>query len=247
MAAKKTSSRKVGAKDTPKPEVTKPKLAKTDTRQDGAKPASKKPTVKPKPLDSESPSSARQPATPHRSNASPATLLERAEADMTRLLESLNTQMATAMHAFTELAASHRGKHEAVIRTKPLDRATAMFQRLVTEVVDERIGEILPTMVALRSEMNQRAKLAAGSPDDDPQLEFLTRGGEMLDQVLANFDVHGFDPQVGDAFDPLIHLAVGEAHRDDLPADVVAEVFQSGFRSTRGKVVQAARVKVNRR
>ncbi len=178
---------------------------------------------------------------------SPANLLARAEADMTKLLESLNTQMAAAMHVFTELAAAQKGKHEAIIRTKPLDRATAMFQRLVTELVDDRISEILPTLVALRNEMNQRSQATQSQPNGDGSAEFFTRGTEMLDQVLANLDVNEYLPNPGDAFDPLIHLAVGETNRLDLPGDVVSEALQAGFRSVRGKVVLAARVKVNRR
>ncbi len=178
---------------------------------------------------------------------SPAGLLARAEEDMSKLLESLNTQMSAAMHVFTELAAAQRGKHEAVIRTKPLDRATAMFQRLVTEMMDERLGEILPTLVALRLEMGQRSRMGGdGSPEVQEFGEFLSRGTEMLDQVLANVDVQPFEPKTGDAFDPLIHLAVGEVYRSDLAGDVVAEVLQQGYRSTRGKVVHAARVRVNR-
>lgn len=180
---------------------------------------------------------------------SPTAILARAEEDMGRLLESLNNQMTTAMHAFEELAAVHRGPHEAVIRTKPIDRATAMFQRLVTEIMDERFGEVLPTLVALRAEMDQRAR-AEGFDGDGAESghgEFFARGTQMLDQVLANADVQAFQPKAGDAYDPLIHLAVGETHRDDLPDGVIAEAFQEGYRTARGKVIQTARVKVNRR
>jgi hypothetical protein len=173
-------------------------------------------------------------------------ILARAEHDVTKLLESLNTQMTAAMHAFEELAAIHRGRGEAVIRTRPLDRATAMFQRLVTEVVDERLGEVLPTLVGLRVEMDQRAK-AEGNGEASAHGEFFTRGTEMLDQILANAEVQAFQPNIGDAYDPLIHLAVGETSRSDLANDVVSEVLQIGFRTVRGKVIQAARVKVNRR
>lgn len=189
----------------------------------------------------------KQASKPKTITATPANLLARAEADMTMLLESLNTQMATAMNVFTTLAASQKGKHEAVIRTKPLDRATAMFQRLVNELVDDRIGEILPTVATLRNEMDQRAQAAQGQKGGDGAGEFFTRGTEMLDQVLTNLDVFAFQPQAGEAFDPLIHLAIGETNRSDLADDVVSEVFQPGFRSVRGKVVLAARVKVNRR
>jgi molecular chaperone GrpE (heat shock protein) len=248
MATKKPSSKKGSDKEAAKPETAKPaKPAKTEDRQPAAKPAEKKTPAKAKPAGGETQPSAAPAAALRKTGPSATNLLERAEADMTKLLESLNTQMAAAMQTFAELAAAQRGKHEAVIRTKPLDRATAMFQRLVTELLDERMDEILPTIVALRVEMSQRARMGEGTPEAETQNEFLTRGTEMLDQVLANVDVHTYQPQVGDAFDPLIHLAVGETTRTDLAGDVVSDVFQAGFRSARGKVIHAARVKVNRR
>lgn len=247
MATKKTTKKaKSSTAATEKGAAAKTaKTAKASSRQP-VKPAAKKktsPKTKPKAA-----SRAASPP-PSGAEASPANLLARAEADLTALLESLNTQMAAAMHVFTELAAAQRGKHEAVIRTKPLDRATAMFQRLVTEIIDERFGEVLPMIVALRTEMAQRARMgeSAGASDGDEHREFLTRGTEMLDQVLASAEVQPYEPNPGEAFDPLIHLAVGETFRDDLADDVVSEVFAPGFRSARGKVIQAARVKVNRR
>jgi len=177
---------------------------------------------------------------------SSANLLARAEADLTVLLESLNNQMSAAMHALTDLAIAQKGGrgHEAVVRTRPLDRATAMFQRLVAELLDERLAELLPTIINLRNEMDQRARAAAAGSQDG---EFLQRGREMLDQVLAAAETHTYQPRLGEPYDPLIHLAVGETFRDDLADGVVSEVFQPGFRSARGKVVVAARVKVNRR
>jgi len=246
MATRKTATSK-----TTKPASAKPatkaesasdsKPARTAARQAGTAAQAKKSSKTKQPA----PAGDSQQSHPAGSSSS-AAILARAEEDMSRLLESLNTQMSAAMHAFEELAAVQRGRHEAVVRTRPLDRATAMFQRLVAEIVDDRFGELLPTLVSLREEMDQRAR-AEGNGEESTHGEFLTRGTEMLDQVLANAEVQAFLPKVGDAFDPLIHLAVGETSQADLPDGVVAESFQHGFRTARGKVVQAARVKVNRR
>jgi len=182
---------------------------------------------------------------------SPAGLLARAEADMTALLDSLNSHMATAVNAITELAVAQQGQHAPIIRSKPIDRATAMFQRLVTEVLDDKLAEVLPTLVALRTEMHQRARLAASSAPAETSPpgngDFFERGTAMLDQTLATLEVHSFEPRVGELFDPLIHLAVGQTDRQDLGDGVLAEVLQPGFRTARGKVIVAARVKVNRR
>jgi len=181
----------------------------------------------------------------------------RAEQDINALLDSLNRQMTAALSAFTELAVAHRGPHEAVVRTKPIDRATATFQRLISEVVDERLAEMLPPLVHLRNEIAARAEQsaacapAAGSAGEDdwgsPELEYLQRWLAALDQVLAAAEVQAYDARVGESFDPLIHLAVGESCRADLPAGVVAEMLGRGFRTARGKVVVPARVRVNRR
>jgi hypothetical protein len=182
---------------------------------------------------------------------SPSGLLAQAEADLTALLDSLNGHMATAVNAITEVAIAQRGQHQPIIRSKPIDRATAMFQRLVTEVLDDKLAEILPTLVALRSEMNQRAQPSTSSTsaslNQPGNGDFFERGTAMLDQILSTLEVHPFEPRIGDPFDPLIHLAVGQSSRDDLGDGTLAEVLQPGFRTARGKVIVAARVKVNRR
>lgn len=241
MATKKTATKKTAKLAEGK--VTASKAAKpsqTETRQ--GRPATATKAGKARKAEAESAAPGQGQTVDARSEV----ILARAEQDVSKLLESLNTQMTAAMHAFEKLAAIHRGRGEAVIRTRPLDRATAMFQRLVTEVMDERFAEVLPTLVALRAEMDQRAR-AEGNGAESPHREFLTRGTEMLDQILANAEVQAIEPKVGDAYDPLIHLAVGETGRGDLANDVVADVLQVGFRTVRGKVIQAARVKVNRR
>lgn len=250
MATKKTTSKK-----TTKP-VAEPKTAAsggtakssktlTGSRHLATTPAEKKKPVKIAKTGAANHGTAKSGADGEGGAASEA-ILARAEQDVTKLLESLNTQMSAAMHAFEELAAIHRGRGEAVIRTRPLDRATAVFQRLLTDVMDERFAEFLPTLVALRVEMDQRAK-AEGDNGDSQHGEFFTRGTEMLDQVLAGGEVQAFEPKVGDAYDPLIHLAVGETQQPELAGDVVSQVLQGGFRTVRGKVIHSARVKVNRR
>lgn len=180
---------------------------------------------------------------------SPAGLLAQAEADLTALLDSLNSHMATAVNAITELAVAQQGQHQPIIRSRPIDRATAMFQRLVAEVLDDKLAEVLPTLVALRGEMNQRARHVASSASTPPPTDgdFFERGTAMLDQVLNTLEVRSFEPRIGDPFDPLIHLAVGQTSRNDLAEGVLAEILQPGFRTARGKVIVPARVKVNRR
>ena len=173
----------------------------------------------------------------------PADTLAKVEANIAAAVESLNNQMNAAMGAMTELAAAQRGRGEDYLRTAPLDRATATFQRLVGEVLDDHLVEMLPILIALRCEMAEKAGHSAQKPDDD----FFRRGTEMLDQVLSTARVSRYDARVGETFDPLIHVAVGEVRREDLADGAVAEFLQPGFRTARGKIVMPAKVKVNRR
>jgi molecular chaperone GrpE (heat shock protein) len=198
-------------------------------------------------------SSAKQAEPPSKSNGvqaaargSEATnqVLNRAERDIASAIDSLNTQMNTALTALAELASAQTDRGKAVVRTAPLDRATATFQRLVAEVVDDQLAEMLPPLIALRNETGQ---WAASDEKDSAEAEFHRRSAETLDHVLTLAGVTSFDARPGQAFDSLIHLAVGECHRDDLADGAVAECLQPGFRSSRGKVLSQARVRINRR
>ncbi len=182
---------------------------------------------------------------PAAAKAASADILAKAEADIRSAVESWTTQFCAAMETLTDLAVAQQGPAKAVRQNAPLDRATAMFQRLVTDMLDEQLSDVLPTLVALRGEMSQR--LAAQSGDDAEDDSFYERGMEMLDQVLAGAHVARYEVQPGDLFDPLIHLAVGEDHRAELPNGAVAASLQPGYRTTGGKVISQARVKVNRR
>ncbi len=185
-------------------------------------------------------------STPSRTKADE--ILTKAEATIAAAIESLNTQMNAAVTTLTELAVAHRGPKEAIERPLPLDRATTTFQRLVTEVVDDQLATLLPPIVALRNDLEFRGTEASPSGrGQDDWKDFLANSVEMLDQTLVQVGVARYEPHAGVPFDSLIHLAVGETRRDDLPEGVVSESLQPGFRTARGKVISPARVKVNRR
>jgi len=110
--------------------------------------------------------------------------------------------------------------------------------------VDNQLAEILPPLVALRNEM-------AGHPSDsgpgDLANELRTRVIETLDHVFALAGVQPYEARIGESFDSLIHLAVGETHRGDLADGVIAEQYQPGFRFVNGKLISPAKVCINRR
>jgi molecular chaperone GrpE (heat shock protein) len=172
----------------------------------------------------------------------PAAAIDRSSQDLAAAIDTLHSQMNAAMARLTELAAIQVNQNKVVIRTAPLDRATATFQRIVAEVVDDQLSEMLPPLVALRNELAQQARADAGGNS-----EFARRGCETLDHVLKIAGVQSYDARPGEAVDPVIHLAVGETSRGGLAAGVVAETVQCGFRTARGKVIVPAKVRVNRR
>lgn len=172
---------------------------------------------------------------------SPSEVLTRAETDITAAIDALNQQMNAALETFTELASVHQGKGKAVIRTAPLDRATATFQRLIAECLHDQLSDMLPPLVGLRNEMHKRA--SDGAPDAD----FCRHACQTLDHVLSLGGAQVFEPDPGELFDPVIHLGVGETSDEQLADGVVAACVQPGYRSARGEVLVPAKVKVNRR
>jgi hypothetical protein len=179
-----------------------------------------------------------------RAAASSEALLAQAETTITSAIENLNTQMNHAMNALASLATAGEGVGRPVIRTAPLDRTTAMFHRLVSEVLDDQLAEMLPPLIELRGDLSCEAEEPQQTGTD---AGICRRGVEILDHVLKLAGVQKYEPRVGEAFDSLIHLGVGESRREDLPDGTVAESLQPGYRSSRGKVLVPARVKINRK
>jgi hypothetical protein len=175
---------------------------------------------------------------------SSAALLARVEGEITSVIETLNNQMNAALATVSELSRTRADHGRAVVRTAPLDRATATFKRLVAEVVDDQLAEILPPLIAHRNEI---AYFEPENGASDLPEDFRHRAVEILDHVLALAGVQGYEARAGETFDPLIHLAVGETHLEDLTDGVVVEQVQPGFRSSRGKVIVPAKIRINRR
>ena len=229
MAKKTTTSRTTApasAAKSPaaKPKTTKPAPAAAEKPKAAVKPAAVPPShsveAKPavqSPAQAAAKASAQPaaPTVPHAATPTPARaggdksaagLIARAEADITAAIEAMNNQMNSAMSRLTELAAAQCGKGHAVVRTAPLDRATATFQRLVAEVIDDQLAEMLPPLISLRNECAQRSNGNSQEAADD---DFALRGKETLDHVLSLAGVQSYEPRLGEPFDPLIHLAVG--------------------------------------
>jgi molecular chaperone GrpE (heat shock protein) len=198
--------------------------AKTTTKAAPAKPATKAPA---KTRTTAKKTTAAKPA-PAKVSAPPS-------------FESLSAQLSALqqkLDVLTGTSAADNGNGNGTT----VNRAAAVFERLVADAVEDQLAELLPPLIALRRQM-------AHSVEGNGSLTGDLRGHatQTLDHVLAVAGVETYEARTGDSCDPLIHLPVGETQRDDLPAGAVAEALQPGFRSRRGKVIVPARVRVNRR
>ncbi len=167
-----------------------------------------------------------------------------ADAKTASALESVQQQINQTLLSLKDLVAAQSvqgGANEGAITA---DRAAATFQRLVNEVVEDQLSQMLPPLVTLRNEMTQHA--AAPSTNGSGGVDFHRRGTETLDHVLTLAGAEAYEARPGEMCDPLIHLAVAETQRDDIPNGAVSEPLQPGFRTARGKVIGPARVRVNR-
>jgi len=125
-----------------------------------------------------------------------------------------------------------------------------VFNRSLSDLVDRKVEEIMPAVAALYHRFED--ELAALRADPDPPSredlqDFLTDAAQVLGRLLQALGGAFIAPQVGEPYDPLIHLAVGEAEVDGADESMVAGVVRPGYKSGRGRVVLPARVLVGKR
>ena len=106
---------------------------------------------------------------------------------------------------------------------------------LYTEIRAETVGKFLPVYDNLERALNQPTADEAYKKGVE-----MTMGG--LIEVMEKLGVVAFG-DVGDTFDPNMHNAVMHCEDENLGENVLAEVFQKGFR-VGDKVVRFAMVRV---
>ena len=130
-----------------------------------------------------------------------------------------------------------------------MDETAKAFSRAVSEVVDRRLEEVLAPLAAVHQRLQEESlALGEASPPGPAEVRAAIDGSIFeLGKVLESLGGSSIVPQVGEPYDPLIHLAVGEASVPGAEDGVVARVVRQGYRSGRGRVVLPARVLVSRR
>lgn len=144
-------------------------------------------------------------------------------------------------------------KKEAAEASDRLVRLQADWENYRRRTAQERLDEreraaekLVVNLLPVLDDMERASEHAAKNNADDENLMQFVDGvnavhDKMLD-VLSKDGVEVIDP-VGQAFDPLVHQAVGREENKDVYDETVAQVYQKGYRMG-GKVIRSAMVTV---
>ena len=141
-------------------------------------------------------------------------------------VEQLRTELAAEKDKYPRLAAEYDNFRKRSQKEK---------DNLYTEIRAETVSRFLPVYDNLERALNQPTADEAYKKGVE-----MTMGG--LIEVMEKLGVVAFG-DVGDAFDPNMHNAVMHCEDESLGENVLAEVFQKGFR-VGDKVVRFAMVRV---
>lgn len=136
-----------------------------------------------------------------------------------------------------------------------LEDLTASVRRAMAEAIDRKLEEAIGPAVSLYNRLREEERALAKDPSSSSAREartVLAEAASELEKILRILGGEFIRPKAGEFYDPLIHLAVGEAKGAKPGAGrgetaVVADVVTAGYRSARGKVVCPARVLVEKR
>ena len=176
---------------------------------------------------------------------------EAAEADMAAEAEREQNDLRDQLNAAIE--ESEAAKKEAADATDRLLRLQADWDNYRRRTAQERIAEreraaeklvtnLLPVLDDMERASDHATKTAEG---DEKVIQFvdgvMAVHAKMLD-ILSKEGVEVIDP-AGEAFDPLVHQAVGREENAEAYDETVAQVYQKGYRMG-GKVIRSAMVTV---
>ena len=151
---------------------------------------------------------------------------EQAEEQTPSELELAKEQAAKEHDNYLRLAAEYDNFRKRSQKEK---------DNLYTEIRSETVGKFLPVYDNLERALNQETA-------DEAYKKGVELTMNQLIDIMGKLDVEGFGEK-GDTFDPAIHNAVMHCEDETLGENVIAEVFQKGFKVGE-KVVRFAMVKV---
>lgn len=153
--------------------------------------------------------------------------VEEAVSEEESQLEKLTKELESKKDAYMRLAAEYDNYRK---------RTTAEKTGIYADATAKAISEILPVADSL--------EMALKSAENAPK-EY-TKGLELvvnqLKASLSKLNVEEFG-EMGDAFDPELHNAVSKIEDEELGENVLAQVFQKGYK-TGDKIIRHAMVQV---
>ena len=172
----------------------------------------------------------------------------KAEADRAR--EEAGDLLAQLAEAESAVEAA---KKEAAEATNRFTRLQADWENFRKRTAAERLAEkeraaekLVLGLLPVLDDMERASEHAtANSADDENLMQFVEGVNAVHDKmvaVLAKEGVEVINP-VGEAFDPLVHQAVGRVEDTEAYDETVAQVYQRGY-SMGGKVIRSAMVTV---
>lgn len=176
---------------------------------------------------------------------------EAAEADLAAEAERVQGELQEQLNAAVEEAET--AKKEAADASDRLLRLQADWDNYRRRTAAERIAEreraaekLVTNLLPVLDDMERASDHAAQNAEGDEKVAQFVEGvmavhAKMLD-ILGKEGVEVIDP-AGEAFDPLVHQAVGRVEDAEAYDETVAQVYQKGYRMG-GKVIRSAMVTV---
>ena len=172
------------------------------------------------------------------------------KADAERAREEAGDLLAKLAEAEDAVEAA---KQEAADATNRLTRLQADWENYRKRTAAERLAEkeraaekLVLGLLPVLDDMERASEHAtANNADDENLMQFVEGVNAVHDKmvaVLAKEGVEVINP-VGEAFDPLMHQAVGRVEDAEAYDETVAQVYQRGY-SMGGKVIRSAMVTV---
>ncbi len=136
------------------------------------------------------------------------------------------------------------------VESEDVGEVAKVFTRSVSDLLDRKLEEIIPAVAGLYYRFEDELTALREEPDLPAReylQEFLSESLQKMGRILQELGGGFISPQVGEPYDPVIHLAVGETEVPGGQEGIVAGVVRPGYKSSRGRVVLPARVLVGKR
>jgi len=142
---------------------------------------------------------------------------------------------AALQAAIAELRAENAGLRDKLLRTiAEMENFRRRADREKTDVSKYAVSEFARECVTIGDNLRRAIEAVQKEPlEQNPALRTLLEGVEVTERELIKvFERHGitrFDP-IGEKFDPHLHEAMIKVDVPNVPADIIVQVLQAGYK-----------------